>query len=78
MWRHYTGLILFAVVIYFLITNFKKAVLATGIFLIIGTLNLFSITPSVLLYNVVRIFSFEIATSFSNLNYSSSFYSTSV
>jgi hypothetical protein len=47
-WRHYVGLILFAIVLYFVFTNFKKAVLATGIYLIIGTLNLLTITQDVI------------------------------
>ncbi len=63
-WRHYTGLILFAPVLYFLFRNFKIAVLATGIYLIIGTFNLLSITTDVLLYNGVRIISVELTTSF--------------
>lgn len=48
-WRHYTGIILFAPVVYFLFTSYKKALLATGIYLILGTLNLLAITQDILL-----------------------------
>ena len=48
-WRHYIGLILFIALIYLLIRSFKQAAVATGIYLIIGTLNLLTITSNVLL-----------------------------
>lgn len=63
-WRHYTGLILFVAVLYLMFTNFKIAVVAAGVYLIIGTLNLLSITQDVLLYEGVQIISVKIGTSF--------------
>jgi hypothetical protein len=61
-WRHYVGLILFALLLYFVFTNFKKAVLATGIYLIIEILNLLTITPGVITAFFSRIGSLEIHT----------------
>lgn len=47
VWRHYVGLLLFLPLPYLLFKSFKIGLLATGIYLILGTFNLFSITPSI-------------------------------
>lgn len=60
-WRHYIGLILFIALIYLLIRSFKQAAVATGIYLIIGTLNLLTITSNFLLAWGFRIGSLEIS-----------------
>ena len=46
-WRHYLALALFIGLIYLFFKSFKKTVLATGIYLIFGTCNLLTLTPSV-------------------------------
>src|SRR5579862_1735270 len=46
-WRHYLALALFIGLIYLVFKSFKKTVLATGIYLIFGTCNLLTLTPSV-------------------------------
>ncbi|HEY1113633.1 MAG TPA: hypothetical protein VGE66_08720 [Chitinophagaceae bacterium] len=46
-WRHYIGLMLFAVVLFLYTRNFAKAVVATGIYLILATCNLLALTPSI-------------------------------
>lgn len=46
-WRHYTGLILFAVVICIYKQSFTKAVLATGAFLILAICNLLALTATI-------------------------------
>jgi len=47
MWRHYVGIILFIPLIVLFKKDFKKAVLFTGIYLVLGTFNLLSFTLSV-------------------------------
>lgn len=46
IWRHYIALALFAVLIFLFIKNFTKAVLATAVYLILGTCNLLTLTVS--------------------------------
>jgi hypothetical protein len=46
-WRHYTALILFAVIIFLYLQSFTKAVLATGAFLILATCNLLGLTATI-------------------------------
>jgi len=46
-WRNYMALALFFGLIYLFFKSFKKTLLATGIYLIFGTCNLLTITPSV-------------------------------
>jgi hypothetical protein len=46
-WQHYTALVFLAIVIYFYFKNFTKAVISTGVFFIIGTLNMFSMTADI-------------------------------
>lgn len=47
VWRHYVGLSLFLPLPYLLFKNFKTGLFATGIYLVLGTFNLFSVTPSI-------------------------------
>jgi hypothetical protein len=46
IWKHYIALCLFAFLIYLFLKDFRKAVVATGIYLLLGTCNLLSLTPS--------------------------------
>jgi len=46
-WRHYVALGLFATLTFSYFKSFTMTVLATGIYLILGTCNLFTLTPSV-------------------------------
>jgi hypothetical protein len=46
-WRHCLALVLFVGLIYLFFKNFKKTVLGTGLYLIFGTCNLLTLTPSV-------------------------------
>ncbi len=61
-WRHYIGLVLLIVVIYILARSFTTGVVATGVYLIIGLLNLLTITPDVITAFFIRIGSLEIHT----------------
>jgi len=44
-WRHWAGLILFVPLVYLFIKDVRKATLATGIYLLLGTFNALTITP---------------------------------
>jgi hypothetical protein len=46
-WRHYVALGLFAALIFLFFKSLTKSVLATGLYFIIGTCNLLTLTPSV-------------------------------
>ena len=46
-WRHYVALGLFGTLTFLYFKNFKMAVLATGFYLILGSCNVFTLTPSV-------------------------------
>jgi hypothetical protein len=46
-WRHYLALALFGGLIFLFFKNFTKTILATGVYLILGTCNLLALTPSV-------------------------------
>jgi len=46
-WRHYLALLLFIPLLILFKKDFKKAVLSTGLYLILGTCNLITLTPSV-------------------------------
>jgi hypothetical protein len=46
-WRHYLAIILFVPILILFKKDFKKAVLITGVYLILGTSNLLTLTPSV-------------------------------
>lgn len=46
-WQHYVALSLFAVLIFFYFKSFTKAVIATGVFLVLGTCNAFSMTVDI-------------------------------
>ncbi|MEO6722259.1 MAG: hypothetical protein ABIN67_17965 [Ferruginibacter sp.] len=46
-WRHYLALGLFAILVFLYFKSFKKTVVATGLYLIIGTCNFLTLTPSV-------------------------------
>lgn len=48
MWRHYTGLVLFVPLIYLFTKNFRKTVLATIIYLILGICNVLTLTPAII------------------------------
>ena len=47
VWRHYTGLILFVPLIYLFTKNFRKTLLGTFIYLILGICNFLTLTPSI-------------------------------
>lgn len=44
--QHYVALLLFIVLVYLFIRHFKLAVIGTGIYLLLGTFNLLTLTPS--------------------------------
>ena len=46
-WRHYIGLSLFLFLIYLFVKDLSKCIVATGIYLIIASFNLFALTPGV-------------------------------
>jgi hypothetical protein len=46
-WRHYLALGLFGLLLYFQFHSWTKTVLFTGLYLLFGTCNLLSLTPSV-------------------------------
>jgi hypothetical protein len=46
-WRHYLALLLFIPLLILYKKDFKKAVLFTGVYLILGTCNLITLTPSI-------------------------------
>jgi hypothetical protein len=50
-WRHYTGLILFCLLI-FLFYRSKKIIIATGVYLLLATCNLLVITPAIYTYHI--------------------------
>jgi len=47
-WMHFLGLLLFLPLPYLQYKNLKIGLFATGIYLILGTANLFSLTPSII------------------------------
>lgn len=47
VWKHYLGIILFPIPIYVFFKSLYKAVIVSGIYLLIGTFGLFSITPDI-------------------------------
>ncbi|MGN6533861.1 MAG: hypothetical protein ACTHK0_19120 [Ginsengibacter sp.] len=49
-WRHYLALGLFAVLVYFYFKSFAGAVIATGLYLLLATLNALSMTPQKITY----------------------------
>jgi len=60
-WRHYLGLLLFLPLPYLFFKNFKIGLFAMGIYFVLGTVNLFSVTPSIILSSFgVRIGSIEL------------------
>ena len=46
-WRHYVGLVLFVPLLILLFKNFKMAVIATGVYLLLASFNLLAVTPSI-------------------------------
>lgn len=48
VWRHYTALAFFITLIYLYIKNFRKTLLATVIYLILGICNVLTLTPSII------------------------------
>ena len=48
VWRHYTGLVLFIPVIYLFTKNFRKTVLGTAMYLILGICNVLTLTPTII------------------------------
>lgn len=46
-WRHYVGLVLFVPIIILFFRNFKIAVIATGLYLLLATFNLLAVTPAI-------------------------------
>ena len=46
-WRHYLALVLYVPLLVFLKKDLKKAILFTGVFLILRTCNLLALTPSI-------------------------------
>ena len=62
-WRHYLALLLFIPLLILYKKDIKKAVLFTGVYLILGTCNLITLTPSVTSNSYgIRISSFEVWT----------------
>jgi hypothetical protein len=62
-WRHYLAIILFIPLLILFKRDFKKDVLFTGVYLILGTCNLLTLTPSVTSNSYgVRIGSVEVWT----------------
>ncbi len=62
-WRHYLTIVLFIVLIFLFLKNFKRTILATAFYLILGTCNLLTFTPSVTFNSYgLRIASIEIWT----------------
>jgi|SRR6516162_8052024 len=62
-WRHFLALAIFLILIILFFTKFNLAVLATGLFLLAGTINLLAITPSITTNSYgLRIGSFNIST----------------
>lgn len=62
-WRHYIALGLFSGIVYLFFKNFRWTVLSTGLYLILGTLNLLSLTASIVTNSYgIRISSIEIWT----------------
>jgi hypothetical protein len=62
-WRHYLAVLLFIPLLILFKKDFKKTVLFTGVFLILGTCNLLTLTPSVTSNSYgVRIGSVEVWT----------------
>jgi len=47
-WRHYSALVLFAVLVYLYFKSFTKIVIATGLYLLLATLNASSMTPEII------------------------------
>ena len=47
-WRHYSALVLFAVLVYLYFKSFTKTIIATGLYLLLATLNGLSITPEII------------------------------
>ena len=46
-WRHYAVLILFVPLVFMFFKDVRKAILATGIYLLLGTFNGLAITPAI-------------------------------
>ena len=62
-WRHYLAVILFIPILILFKKDFKKDILFTGVYLILGTCNLLTLTPSVTSNSYgVRIGSVEVWT----------------
>ncbi len=62
-WQHYAGIILFSVLVFFFFKDYQKSIIATGISLILGVCNLFTLTPSVSWVSyAIRIGSLKIST----------------
>jgi len=62
-WRHYLAVILFMPILILYKRDFKKGVLFTGVYLILGTCNLLTLTPSLTSNSYgVRIGSVEVWT----------------
>lgn len=62
-WKHYIALLLFLILPYLQFRNFKWGLFATGIYFILGTCNLFSLTPSNLTNSYyIRLGSLDLST----------------
>jgi len=46
-WQHYVAIGLFSVLVFLLIKNYKSAIIATGLYLLLGTFAILSLTPEV-------------------------------
>jgi len=46
-WQHVLANVLFAIVVFIYFKNFTKAIISTGVFLLMGTCNAFSMTPDI-------------------------------
>src|ERR1700754_2722958 len=62
-WRNYIGFFLFLPIPYLYFKNLRRAIISTGVFLIAGTFNLFTLTPGVQTSSYgIKIASFEMWT----------------
>ncbi len=57
-WKHYFGLLLFLPLPFLYLRNFRIALFAAGFYFLLGTFNLFSLTPS----TVTDSFGFKVGT----------------
>jgi hypothetical protein len=63
LWKHYLTLVLFLPIVYLFFNNYKGAIIATGLYLLLGTFGLLALTPRLTTTSYfVKIVSVEIGT----------------